>query len=170
MVTVGYTGVNKYLLPHERCVITLHQSLGTLAPAAAAAAGASLAAMAAMAVSVVHSGPAAAKYIVWFLTAFLILRFFASLGSWAVSYIVITKHRFLMISGLFNRKIAVSQLDDLKVMVTERSAAGRIFGYGSFRIGPDGPNQLVVDYIPYPEQLHLEVNGILYPDDSESIA
>jgi hypothetical protein len=58
----------------------------------------------------------------------------------------------------------------LKVMVTERSAAGRIFGYGSFRIGPDGPNQLVVDYIPYPEQLHLEVNGILYPDDSESIA
>ena len=117
--------------------------------------------------SVVPSGPAAAKFIVWFLTVFLILRFFASLGSWAVSYIVITQHRFLLISGLFNRKVAASQLDDLKVMVFERSAAGRIFGYGAFRIGPNGPDQLVVDYIPYPEQLYLEVHGILYPDDSQ---
>ena len=47
------------------------------------------------------------------------------------------------------------------------AAAGRIFGYGAFRIGPDGPDQLVVDYIPYPEQLYLEVHGILYPDGSQ---
>jgi len=156
--------VNKYLLPHEGSVITVRQPLAILVPTAAAAGGALLAAIA---VSVVPSGPAAAKFIVWFLTVFLILRFFASLGSWAVSYIVITQHRFLLISGLFNRKVAASQLDDLKVMVFERSAAGRIFGYGAFRIGPNGPDQLVVDYIPYPEQLYLEVHGILYPDDSQ---
>jgi uncharacterized membrane protein YdbT with pleckstrin-like domain len=104
---------------------------------------------------------------VWLIAVFLILRFLAAVVSWAFSYIVITQHRFLLTPGLVNRKFAASELGDLKAMVTERSAAGRILGYGAFRIGPDGPNQLVADYIPYPDQLQLEVTGMFYPGDTE---
>jgi hypothetical protein len=167
LVPTGETAsasVNRYLLAQERNVITVRQHPGMLVPPAATAAGASLVATA---VTVVHSGGATSKYIVWLLTIFLVLRFLASVGSWSVSYIVMTQHRLLLVSGLFRHKVAASQLDDLKVMVSERSAAGRILGYGAFRIGPDGPNQLIIDYIPYPEQLHLEVNGLLYRWDDE---
>lgn len=76
---------------------------------------------------------------------------------------MITNYRFLLISG----KIAASPLADLKVLVTGTSGfLGRLgrFGYGAFRIGPDGPNQLVIDYIPYLARLELEVNGLLYPE------
>jgi hypothetical protein len=152
--------VNVHLLPHERQVIKVRQHPGMLVPGAGTAAGAFLVAIA---VSAVHSGPAAAKYIVWLLTVFLILRFLASPRRWATSYIVITNYRFLLISG----KIAASPLADLKVLVTETSGflggLGR-FGYGAFRIGPDGPSQLVIDYIPRLDELELLVNGLLYPD------
>jgi hypothetical protein len=79
----------------------------------------------AIAVSIVHSGPAAAKYIVWLLTVFLMLRFLASVRRWYTSYIVITNYRFLLVSG----KIAASPLADLKVLVTETSGfLGRLLG------------------------------------------
>jgi uncharacterized membrane protein YdbT with pleckstrin-like domain len=153
--------VTRYLLPHETAFITLRLHPGMLAPETATAA---VALVAATAVSAVHSGPPLAKSIVWLLTLFLVFRLLSSIANWTVSYIVITRHRLLFMSGVFTRKIAASSLDDLKVMTLERSFAGRVLGYGEFRIGPDGPGQLVVDYIPYPEHLQLEINGILYPD------
>lgn len=156
--------LNEHLLPHERRVISKRQHPGVLVPSGGTAAGASLVAIA---VSTVHSGPAAAKYIVWLLAVFLILRFLASLRRWARSYIVITNYRFLLISG----KVAASPLTDLTVLVTETSGfLGRLgrFGYGAFRIGPDGPNQLIIDYIPRPDELELTVNGLLYPDPDRS--
>lgn len=135
-----------------------------LAPTAATATGALLAAIA---VSFANSGPTAAKYTVWLLAVFLILRFLVSVCNWAASFVVITEHRFLLISGLFKRKIVVSKLDDLKILATERSTAGSIIGYGAFRVGPDGPSQLVIDYIPYPEQLYHELGNMLYYEERE---
>jgi hypothetical protein len=129
-----------------------------LAPSAGTAAGALLAAIA---VSIGHSGPTAAKYIAWLLSVFLILRFLASLRRWATSYFVITIYRVLLISG----KAAASPLTDLRVLVTETPGfLGKLgkFGYGTFRIGPDGPNQLIIDFIPHPDKIQLEVTGLLY--------
>jgi hypothetical protein len=78
---------------------------------------------------------------------------------------VITNHRFLLISG----KIAASPVADLTVMVTESSGVlgklGRL-GYGAFRIGPDGPSQLVVDFIPHLDEIQKGVNELLYPAHS----
>ena len=148
------------LLPYERLVIRLRQHPGMLVPAAAIAVGASLATIM---VSTVHSGPVAAKYVVYLLTIFLILRFLASVRRWATSHIVITNYRFLLISG----KVAASPLADLTVLVTETpgllGGLGKL-GYGAFRIGPDGPSQLVIDYIPRPKEIEAVVNSLLYPD------
>jgi hypothetical protein len=151
--------VNRYLLPNEQLVLLLRQHPLMLAPVAATATGALTAAIA---VSVVHSGPAAAKDIVWLLAVFLILRCVTVCFGWFVNYIVVTKDRFIMMSGVLTRTIAASDVTDLKIMTMERSTAGRVWGYGTYRIGPDGPDQLVVDYIPYPEQTQLELANKLF--------
>ena len=156
--------IYEHLLPNERYVIHVRQHPGILVPVAGTAAGVSLVAIA---VSIVHSGPAAAKYVVWLVTVLLILRFLVSLRRWATSYIVITNYRFLLFSG----KIAASPLADLKVLVTETSGLlGKLgrFGYGRFTIGPDGPNQLIIDYIRRLAELELLVNNLLYPDPDHS--
>jgi hypothetical protein len=47
-------------------------------------------------------------------------------------------------------------------MSFQRSAMGRIFGYGEFILESAGQDQALnrVDYLPYPEQLYLEVCGL----------
>ena len=58
-------------------------------------------------------------------------------------------------------------------MSFRRSFAGRIFGYGEFIVESAGQDQALsrIDHIPYPEQLYLEVCGMLFPssagDDTE---
>jgi hypothetical protein len=38
-------------------------------------------------------------------------------------------------------------------------------GYGTFEIGLTGAANTIIDYIPYPEQFYLEVQGILHPEE-----
>jgi len=135
-----------------------------LVPALATAMGGLLAAIT---VSTVSGGTETTKLVVWILTTFLILRLIWTAYSWSVQLIVITQRRFILISGITNRKVAFTELPDLKKMTFERSFAGRMLGYGTYRIGPDGADQLVINYIPYSEQLTQELNELLYKDGKE---
>jgi hypothetical protein len=47
---------------------------------------------------------------------------------------------------------------------------GRILGYGKFILESAGQDQALtnVDYLPYPEQLYLEVCGLIFKDKEES--
>jgi Bacterial PH domain len=51
-------------------------------------------------------------------------------------------------------------------MSFQRSAMGRIFGYGEFILESAGQDQALnkIDYLPYPEQLYLEVCGLIFKD------
>ena len=55
-------------------------------------------------------------------------------------------------------------------MSFQRSTLGRILGYGEFILESAGQDQAlrVVDHIPYPEQLYLEVCGLIFKDKDES--
>ena len=46
-----------------------------------------------------------------------------------------------------------------------RRFLGRVFGYGTFDLESAGQDQALkkVDFIPYPEQLYLEVCALLFP-------
>jgi hypothetical protein len=50
-------------------------------------------------------------------------------------------------------------------MTFQRSFPGRVFGYGTFVLESAGQGQALskVDFIPYPEQLYLEVCDLLFP-------
>jgi len=49
-------------------------------------------------------------------------------------------------------------------MTFQRSFLGRLFGYGTFILESAGQDQALstVDYIPYPEQLYLEVCSLIF--------
>jgi len=73
----------------------------------------------------------------------------------------------VLISGIISRKIAAVPLANVKDLGFERSAAGNLFGYGTFTITAEGKPKIVIDYIPYPEQLYLEFVALLNRNDRE---
>jgi hypothetical protein len=49
----------------------------------------------------------------------------------------------------------------------ERSPAGRLFGFGTFIVESAGQEQALhtIDHLPYPEQLYIEVCGLIFGED-----
>jgi hypothetical protein len=49
-------------------------------------------------------------------------------------------------------------------MSFQRTTMGRLLGYGQFILESAGQDQAlrIVDYLPYPEQLYLEVCGLIF--------
>lgn len=161
--------VNKYLLPHEYQVITVRKARAILlAPAAALFAG--LVAAAAISATVA-SGSGVGVLIIWALWGVLLLWFCGKYAEWMVNYFVVTAQRMLVISGIVNRRVGMMPLTKVTDMRFERSLWGRLFGYGQFIIEAAGEQQVLrtIDYVPYPEQLYLEVVGLIFPgrDDDD---
>ena len=48
----------------------------------------------------------------------------------------------------------------------ERSPIGRLFGFGTFIVESAGQDQALrgIDHLPYPEQLYIEVCGLIFND------
>jgi uncharacterized membrane protein YdbT with pleckstrin-like domain len=87
------------------------------------------------------------------------------IGEWAVEYFVVTSQRMILTSGLVTRKVAMMPLVKVTDMSFQRSFLGRLLGYGEFILESAGQDQALrtVDHIPYPEQLYLEVCGLIFP-------
>ena len=71
----------------------------------------------------------------------------------------------LLATGIVTRKVAMMALVKVTDMSFERSSLGRLLGYGEFILESAGAEQAlrVVDFLPYPEQLYLEVCGLIFP-------
>jgi membrane protein YdbS with pleckstrin-like domain len=158
----GTTVVNRYLLPDERNVIMLRQHPAKLLPPLTIAIGGLLAAIA---VGTIPIDTESEFLAIWILAAFLVLRFIVDATRWALQYISLTEKRMLLISGVFSRKVVSIPLEKLDDMNFSRSPGGRLLGYGTFEIGLTGAANTIIDYIPYPEQFYLEVQGILHPEE-----
>jgi hypothetical protein len=54
-------------------------------------------------------------------------------------------------------------------MSFQRSFSGRLLGFGEFIVESAGQDQALrnIDHIPYPEQLYLEVCGMLFGNDDQ---
>jgi hypothetical protein len=83
---------------------------------------------------------------------------------------VVTSQRMLLAQGVITRKVNMMPLTKVTDMSFERSTLGRILGYGRFNLESAGQDQAlkIVDYLPYPEQLYLEVCGLIFKDKEES--
>jgi hypothetical protein len=150
------TDVDRYLLPHEQEVITIRRHPAVLLPWAAAAVGGLSATLAINGIA--HEGRSV-QFVAWLLTAFLFVELIVATLHWAVAYIVVTSHRMVIISGLSGRRVTEIPLVELRKIGLDRSLSGRLFGYGTFTLS--GRN--LVSYMPFPEQIYLEIAALLYP-------
>jgi hypothetical protein len=162
--------VNKYLLLHEHQVITVRQHPAVLmSPVLVALGGLVLTVVLQGSILKAQSGLMA---IIWILWGILFLRALWAAATWAVDYFVVTSQRMILTSGLLSRKIAMMPLNKVTDMSFQRSFAGRLLGYGEFIIESAGQDQALrnIPFIPYPEQLYLEVCNLLFPggDPDES--
>lgn len=170
LITPGDTApasVNRYLLPHEHQVITvrMHPAM-LLGPIILVLAGLVVAGL--LSGSVAH-GNGGALNIIWLAWGLLLLRLIWKVANWSVDYFVVTSQRMLLTTGIFTRKVNMMPLVKVTDMSFQRSAAGRLFGYGTFILESAGQDQALrnVDFLPYPEQLYLEVCGLIFPSKKD---
>jgi hypothetical protein len=155
--------VNKYLLLHEHQVITVRQHPAVLmSPVLVALGGLVLTVVLQGSILKAQSGLMA---IIWILWGILFLRALWAAATWAVDYFVVTSQRMILTSGLLSRKVAMMPLNKVTDMSFQRSFGGRLLGYGEFIIESAGQDQALrnIPFIPYPEQLYLEVCNLLFP-------
>jgi len=166
--------VNRYLLPHERQVISVHQHPAVLIrPIFETLVG--------LAIAGWLSGYAAhgnnwVILVIWVAWALLFLRLLWKVLDWSLNYFVITSQRMLLAQGFILRKVNMMPLTKVTDMSFQRSTMGRILGYGEFIVESAGQDQALrnVKFIPYPEQLYLEVCGLIFkeeePKDASDVA
>jgi uncharacterized membrane protein YdbT with pleckstrin-like domain len=159
--------VNRYLLPHERQVITVHQHPAVLIrPIFEVLIGLAIAGWLTVAFA---KNNGVAVLIIWILWGILLLRLVVKVIEWGETYFVVTSQRFLLATGLIRRQVKMMPLAKVTDMSFERSAWGRILGYGEFILESAGQNQALdrVNHLPYPEQLYLEVCGLIFKDTGD---
>lgn len=170
LITPGDTApasVNRYLLPHEHQVITvrMHPAM-LLGPIILVLVGLVVAGLLSGSVAQGNSG---ALNIIWLAWGLLLLRLIWKVANWSVDYFVVTSQRMLLTTGIFTRKVNMMPLVKVTDMSFQRSATGRLFGYGTFILESAGQDQALrnVDFLPYPEQLYLEVCGLIFPSKKD---
>jgi len=160
--------VNRYLLPHERQVITVHQHPAILIrPIFEVLIGLAIAGWLSNSVA---NGNGTVLLVIWIIWGIVFLRLVVKVFEWGETYFVVTSQRFLLATGIVTRKVNMMPLAKVTDMSFQRSAMGRILGYGEFILESAGQDQALtnVGYLPYPEQLYLEVCGLIFKDKEES--
>jgi uncharacterized membrane protein YdbT with pleckstrin-like domain len=158
--------VNRYLLPHERQVISVHEHPAVLiGPIALVLLGLAIAGL--LSNSGVTHGNTTAILIIWGAWVVLLLWLGVKIWDWAVNYFVVTSHRLILAKGVVVRNVGMLPLGKVTDMSFRRSTIGRILGYGEFIVESAGQDQALrnVKFIPYPEQLYLEVCGLIFKDE-----
>ena len=160
--------VNKYLLPHERQVISVHQHPAVLIrPIFEVLLGLAIAGW--LSNSAAH-GNGTIILVIWILWGLLLLRLVWKVIDWSLNYFVITSQRLLLSKGFPTRKVNMMPLAKVTDMSFQRSPMGQILGYGEFIVESAGQDQALrnVDHLPYPEQLYLEVCGLIFKEEDEA--
>jgi membrane protein YdbS with pleckstrin-like domain len=160
--------VYRVLLPHERQVITVRFHPAVLIrPVAEVLGGLALAGL--LTTTIAH-GNGLAMLIIWGLWLLLVLRLVYKIYVWLDEYFVVTSQRLLLATGVFTKTVNMMPLSKVTDMRFERSPSGRLLGYGKFVVESAGQDQALqtVDHLPYPEQLYLEVCGLIFKDKGDS--
>ncbi|KOX08837.1 MULTISPECIES: PH domain-containing protein [unclassified Nocardiopsis] len=157
--------VNRYLLPHEQDVVTIRRHPAVLIGPVGAVLGALIFA-GILSNLPFASDSAATLAIIWWLWLLVLVWFVWRVAEWSVDYFVITSARLLLTTGLITRQVNMMPLGKVTDMRFERTLLGRFLGYGTFVMESAGQDQALsrIAFIPYPEQLYLEVVGLIFKE------
>ncbi|GAA2457151.1 PH domain-containing protein [Actinomadura vinacea] len=154
--------VDKYLMAHEGRVIAVRRHPAVLLLPVLVAVGG----------LIVCGFAATITNVMWLWWAWLLtLGYLAwKVIGWSVEFFLVTEHRVMVINGVLNRNVAMMPLAKVTDIALERSVLGRMLGYGEFVMESAGQKQALrnVGFMPYPEQLYLEVSGVIFGAEDES--
>ncbi len=155
--------VYRVLLPHERRVITVrfHPAI-LIGPVAVTLGGLAVAGL----VSTLLHVSSTVLLVIWLLWLLLVIRLLFKIYEWLEDYFVVTSARLLLATGVFKKSVNMMPLTKVTDMRFERSPTGRLFGFGTFIVESAGQDQALhrIDHLPYPEQLYIEVCGLIFKD------
>ena len=108
--------------------------------------------------------------IIWILWLIPLVWLIWRIIDWVLTYFVITSQRLLLARGFPTRRVDMMPLTKVTDMSFNRSPVGQILGFGEFVVESAGQDQALrhIEYLPYPEQLYLEVCGLIFKDKEES--
>lgn len=155
--------IYKVLLPHERRVITVRFHPAVLIrPVAETLGGLALAGL----LSAIHGLSGTILLVIWLAWLILVIRLLFCIYAWLEDYFVVTSQRLLLAEGVFKKTVNMMPLSKVTDMRFERSAVGRLLGFGTFIVESAGQEQALhtIDHLPYPEQLYIEVCGLIFKD------
>lgn len=159
--------VERHLLPHERQVLTVRFHPAVLIkPVAVTLAALAVALLVTMELPV----SSLVGLVIW--AAFLGVLGWLSVKvyAWLEDYFVVTSQRLLLTTGIITRTVNMMPLTKVTDMSFKRSPWGRVLGYGEFVVESAGQDQALrhIRHLPYPEQLYLEVCGLIFKDSSDN--
>ena len=160
--------VYRHLLPREDKVIAVRFHPAVLiGPAAVVLGGLAIAGLLS---TTIARDNGTAMLVIWLVWALLVIRLLFKIWNWLEDYFVVTSQRLLLATGVWTRTINMMPLSKVTDMRFERSGWGRVLGYGKFVVESAGQDQALqtVDFLPYPEQLYLEVCGLIFKDKGDS--
>ena len=160
--------VNRYLLPHERQVISVHQHPAVLIkPIFWVLLGLAIAGWLSNSLA---NGNGTVILIIWILWLIPLAWLIWRIIDWVLTYFVITSQRLLLARGFPTRRVDMMPLTKVTDMSFNRSPVGQILGFGEFVVESAGQDQALrhIEYLPYPEQLYLEVCGLIFKDTEAS--
>jgi uncharacterized membrane protein YdbT with pleckstrin-like domain len=160
--------VNRYLLPHERQIVSVHQHPAVLSGRSfLVLVGFVIAAWLSISVA---PGNGTALLIIWLLWGLLLVRLAVKIVDWSLNYFVVTSQRLLLAQGFIVRKVNMMPLAKVTDMSFQRTVVGQILGYGEFIVESAGQDQALrnIRFLPHPEQLYLEVCGLIFKETEAS--
>ena len=155
--------IYKVLLPYERRVITVRFHPAVLIrPVAETLGGLALAGL----LSAIHGLSGTILLVIWLAWLILVIRLLFCIYAWLEEYFVVTSQRLLLAEGVFKKTVNMMPLGKVTDMRFERSAVGRLLGFGTFIVESAGQDQALhtINHLPYPEQLYIEVCGLIFKD------
>jgi uncharacterized membrane protein YdbT with pleckstrin-like domain len=159
--------VYKHLLPHERQVITVRfHPAELLRPVLETLIGLAVAVLIS---ATIARGKTTVMLIVWLAWLVLAGRLLTNIFLWLESYFVVTSQRIMLVTGIYTRTVNMLPLAKVTDMSFRQSALGRLLGYGEFVVESAGLDQALrrIDHLPYPEQLYLEICGLIFKDKGD---
>jgi uncharacterized membrane protein YdbT with pleckstrin-like domain len=104
--------------------------------------------------------------ILWYVALLIILRFAFVVIDWWVERLVVTDKRFVMTKGVFTTKVLMMPITKVTDLTYERTASGRVLGYGTIIVESAGQIQALnrIDYLPRPEEFYDTISELVFGD------
>jgi len=102
----------------------------------------------------------------WYAALLVVLRFAYIVIDWWVERIVVTDKRFMLITGVFTNRVAMMPIGKVTDLTYERTATGRMFGYGTLIVESAGQIQALnrIEFLPRPELVYDAISELVFGD------